>query len=72
MILNKDETNRNQDCDRTNTYAIQVSPDDIYLGSTARKVKVKKGSKKEMDFDESIKAELDGLLKDGTFVPIHQ
>lgn len=42
----------------------------VDLGTTPRKVKVKKGSPEERAFAESRKRELDGLVKDGTFVPV--
>ena len=46
--------------------------DEVDLGDKARKIKVKKGSVEEVAFKESRKAELDGLLNDGTFVPVHE
>lgn len=45
--------------------------EDLDLGTTPRKIKVKKGSPEERAFATSRTAELNGLLGDGTFKPIH-
>ena len=61
--------------DKARDESVQVTLDDgdeVDLGTEARKVKVKKGSAEERAFKQSRKDELDGLLKDGTFKPVHE
>ena len=42
------------------------------LGTTPRKVPVKRGSIEEAAFAQSRKSELNGLINDGTFIPVHE
>ena len=64
-----------QDNDKNEGEEVLIATDDTKetdLGNVARKVQVKKGSVEEQAFKSSRLSELEGLVKDGTFVPIHE